>query len=364
MVADTGTGTTEGDAMVSVRVSETYDLSTKVGKMGIVAIHTPTGSLIDKMWPGLVLQHKKVRFVKCDVAMACASMLPADPLQIGVEAGAIAPQDMFNPILYKAVSNDSMTNIQSYIQGLASAEVSSAVVVNQGSVVDVNEPGFTDDADAQIDAFSMYYGLLAASDSWKKAMPQSGLTMRGLFPLVFQVVSNYGVNGRAEKPVNDNKGGANENPFEDIEPFYGYKSKDSASGQIHNAVNFRGPPMRMPAFDTTIFDSATFRDNMIVPSANTANVKSNVGYAPACYVGLIVLPPAKLNQLYYRLKVTWTIEFTGLRSMADIGTWSTLSGIGGVSYGTDYAEQSQAMSAITNMVDTDGASIEKIMEGA
>lgn len=350
--------------MVSVRVSETYDLSTKVGKMGIVAIHTPTGSLIDKMWPGLVLQHKKVRFVKCDVAMACASMLPADPLQIGVEAGAIAPQDMFNPILYKAVSNDSMSNIQSYIQGLGAASSTGMNTVNQGSVVDVNDPGFTDDADIQIDAFTMYYGLLADSDSWKKAMPQSGLTMRGLFPLVYQVVSNYGVNGRPAAPVVDNKGGANTDPFDDIQVVKGYNVDDTISSTIGQIVNFRGPPIRMPAFDTTLFETDTIRDNMIVPSANPANVKSNVGYAPACYVGLIVLPPAKLNQLYYRLKVTWTVEFTGLRSMADIGTWSTLSGIGGLAYGSDYAKQSEAMSAITNMVDTDGASIEKIMEGA
>lgn len=352
--------------MVSVRVSETYDLSTKVGKMGIVAIHTPTGSLIDKMWPGLVLQHKKVRFVKCDVAMACASMLPADPLQIGVEAGSLAPQDMFNPILYKAVSNDSMSNILSYIQGYGSANSSSFNMVNQGSVVDMNDPGFTDGAQTptQIDAFSMYYGLLADSDAWKKAMPQSGLTMRGLFPLVYQVVSNYGVNGRPASPVNNNKGGANQDPFDDLQVVNGYNVKETSVAPIDQIVNFRGPPMRMPSFDTTIFDSSTKRDNMIVPSANLAHVKSNVGYAPACYVGLIVLPPAKLNQLYYRLKVTWTVEFTGLRSMADIGSWSTLSDIGDISYGTDYAEQSQAMSSITNMVDTDGASIEKIMEGA
>ena len=233
--------------MVSVRVSETYDLSTKVGKMGIVAIHTPTGSLIDKMWPGLVLQHKKVRFVKCDVAMACASMLPADPLQIGVEAGSIAPQDMFNPILYKAVSNDSMSNIQSYIQGYGSANIASTVAVNQGSVVDMNEPGFTKDYQGeptgslnpgdpvQIDAFSIYYGLLADSDSWKKAMPQSGLTMRGLYPLVYQVVSNYGANGRPGAPVNDYKGGANEDPFDDLQVVNGYLSDDSAVSEVYQS---------------------------------------------------------------------------------------------------------------------------------
>ena len=179
--------------MVQVRISETYDLSTKVGKMGIVGIHTPTGGLIDKMWSGLVLQTDRFRFVKCDVAMACASMLPADPLQIGVEAGAIAPQDMFNPILYRAVSNDSMNNFLAFIQNCGA---SSAIkpILNKGSIVEVNNANFKEsDSSTVVDQFEMYYGLLA-SDGWRKAMPQSGLTMNGLYPLVYQVVNQYGIN--------------------------------------------------------------------------------------------------------------------------------------------------------------------------
>ncbi|ADB24814.1 ORF9 [Chimpanzee stool associated circular ssDNA virus] len=87
-----------------VKVSETYDLSTQTDKMGFVGIHTPEGKLVYNMWSGLFKNFRKFRYASCDVTMACASMLPADPLQIGVEAGDIAPQDMFNPILYKAVS--------------------------------------------------------------------------------------------------------------------------------------------------------------------------------------------------------------------------------------------------------------------
>lgn len=356
--------------MVTVRISETYDLSTKVGKMGIVGIHTPTGSLIDKMWPGLVLQYKKMRFAKCDVAMACASMLPADPLQIGVEAGSIAPQDMFNPILYKAVSNDSMSNILGYLMGAAAEPALDYPNVEKGSIVDINESDFSDkgtDPTVHYDQFKMYYGLLADSDNWRKAMPQSGLTMSNLYPLVYQVIHPYGMNYRGAVPTeNDWEGGV-------AEPSHFISSGNVRVPTEHNDVttvapysgkdwNLRGPAMRMPAFDTKYF-SQTVTAN-IVPSGNGAKVSSGTGAIPPAYVGLIVLPPAKLNQLYYRLKVTWSIEFTGLHSMADIGAWDTVEAIGGLAFGTDYADQSANMTANTAMVDTSGADIQKIMEGS
>lgn len=339
--------------MVQVRISETYDLSTKVGKMGFVGIHTPTGGLIDKLWSGLVLQCKKFRFVKCDVAMACASMLPADPLQIGVESGAIAPQDMFNPILYRAVSNDSMNSFLSFIQNCATT---SGVIptVNQGSVIDINNADFKLANDNPADQFQMYYGLLA-SEGWRHAMPQSGLTMSGLYPLVYQVVNQYGLNG----PMNNQ---VTQIPAVPVNAASGVPtSKEDATVQVISTANLRGPAMRMPSIDTMYFDEALETD--VVPN-KMAYVRSNTGKVPPAYVGLIVLPPAKLNQLYYRLKVTWTVEFTGLRPLTDIGSWTATSLIGVDAYGTDYSAQSQAMSSKTAMVDTTGASIEKIMESA
>ena len=337
-----------------VKISETYDLSTKVGRMGFVGIHTPTGGLIDKLWSGLVLQYKKFRFVKCDVAMACASMLPADPLQIGVEAGAIAPQDMFNPILYRAVSNDSMNSFLSFLQNCA--ETSGVIpTVNKGSVIDVNDADFKLADDTMADQFQMYYGLLA-SEGWRKAMPQSGLTMGGLYPLVFQVVNQYGLNGPMGNAVT-------QIPALPVDATSGVPvSEDGATVQNIGTANLRGPSMRMPAIDTMYFEDTDISQD-VVPNKR-AFVHSNTGEVPPAYVGLIVLPPAKLNQLYYRLKVTWTIEFTGLRPFTEIGSWTTTYFIGGDAYGTDYAAQSKAMASKTAMVDTTGSDIVKIMEGA
>ena len=344
--------------MVAVRVSETYDLSTKIGKMGLVGIHTPTGDLISRMWPGLILQHKKFKFVKCDVAMACASMLPADPLQIGVEAGSIAPQDMFNPILYKAVSNESMNQFQAWLN-IVNQTAGLTGAFNQGSVVDVNDPTFLGEGGTnEVDQFSMYYALLADSDGWRKAMPQAGLEMRGLYPLVFQVVSQFG-----SGPENS-AGDADANisvpsltPADDQSPTSNVMSVSS----IQNRT-MRGPSMRMPAIDTTYFVGLGNADTDLAPAG--ISVSTSLDKVPPAYVGMIVLPPARQNQLYYRLKVTWTIEFAGLRSAVDISNWVNLERIGKLAYGSDYEAQSASMSAKTGMVDTAGSSITKIMEGS
>ena len=341
--------------MVFVKVSETYDLSTNVNKMGIVGIHTPKGDLISRLWGGLAMQHKYVRFHSCDVTMACASLLPADPLQIGQEAGAIAPQDMFNPILYKAVSNDSMSNIQAFL----SANVTdSQLGIAEGSVVDINNSEFRNSDDAPISQFDMYYSLLGNPDGFRKAMPQAGLEMRGLYPLVYQVVSNYGVNTAGTTQFTDI--GATSNPSH---PIYGPGPKDATTPlQIRN-IELRGPAMRMPRVNTTYLPYNSKQNAPLSGSANL-NFGDTTRGMPPCYVALIILPPATLNKLYYRLKVTWTIEFTDLRSLDEISNWRGMSEIGDLVYATDYAKQSQAlMSDLEGMVDVGNANIHKIMEG-
>ena len=393
MDADTGTGTTEGDHMVSVKVSETYDLSTQVSKMGIVGIHTPTGPLVERMWPGLVRQYGKFRFAKCDVAMACASMLPADPLQIGVEAGSIAPQDMFNPILYRAVSNATMNNFLSLMKfsGSINANSQNGAQINFGSIVSENDPNFQGGSGAEptaIDNFDMYYGLLSDTSSWRKAMPQSGLSMRNLVPLVYEVYANNGINQASGVGVS----GAPGNGLFDLD-IYGNFYQDASSSldsEVSNELTersgvaapvssqftkFKGKSRPMPwvntKFWTQVSDNtqpnANYDGSMITKTEGDnafANLQSNVGRVPPCYVGLIVLPPAVLNRLFYRIKVTWTIEFKELQSTAEVASWLGLSALGTISYASDYDVQSTAMTTKTGMVDALDADVNKIMEGS
>ncbi len=331
--------------MVFVRVSETYDLSTKVDKMAIVGIHTPSNDLITRQWKGLFMNYGKVRLVSCDVTMACASILPADPLQVGVEAGSIAPQDMFNPILYKAVSNDSMNTFLQFLYGQQHAQDSNVVALSMGSIIDVHNTDFKDN-EVNVDQFKMYYGILSNSNGWKKAMPQAGLQMKGLYPLVFERLSNVGYTGNYTTDA-------------------GIVPSVSDTGTFGNSIatyakSIRGNAKRMPAVPTVYFVQSNSQSNVDGQIVHTMDANN----LPPAYVGLIILPPAKLNQLFYRLKVTWTVEFSDVRAMSDIQSWSGMAYIGEASYGTDYSAQASKMSSTTAMVDTDGADIQKIMEGS
>lgn len=144
--------------MVTVRITETYDMKTTVGKLGVVGIHTPKWGQMLRLYPGLMMQHKFARFKKCDIVGACASVLPADPLQVGVEAGMVAPEDMFNPILMKAVTNESFDTIVNMIYNAPNVQA-------LGSVNEVKTDGTNISPE---DAMDIYYGLLEQSKKWKK----------------------------------------------------------------------------------------------------------------------------------------------------------------------------------------------------
>lgn len=368
-----------------VKVSETYDLSTKVGKMGFVGIHTPDGKLVFQHYSGLFSNFKKFRYVSCDVAMACASLLPADPLQIGVEAGDIAPQDMFNPILYKAVSNDSMSNL---LNRLYAGTINGTNVLGKNSVIAENNPEFYvpgAEGSIEVDQFDMYYSLLSDTSGWKKAMPQAGLQMRGLKPLTWSVVRTLGQPSIAGSLGDE----ANRLYYLDA----GTTTKAPSTTNFNPIGAFmRGPTHAMPASDTYVLvrdrhqsgstgtttftppnndsfwpNSGNSQDNVRCPVPIPNVMVPNID-TPDCFVGAIVLPPAKLNQLYYRLKVTWTVEFTGLRSLTDITDWYGMSVVGAQSYGTDYATQTQALQSSGNsvslgMLDSADTEVKKIMDG-
>lgn len=329
--------------MVFVRVSETYDLSTQVNKMGVIGVHTPSVAKITQVWGKAFQSHQRFRFASCDVTIACASMLPADPLQVGVESGQIAPQDMFNPILYRAVSNDSFNRIESRIY-----------MGNPITALDdnVNGPLSLTKSEVATDAFAVYYSLLADPDGWRKAMPQSGLEMRGLYPIVYQMVNTFGntfqTNGNIESehlaPLNDDSS-------------VGAVGSDGATAVVERlAYTFRGPSMKMPSIPTSV---VTYSEGY-----GTEFVSNGVPTVPPTYVACIITPPAKLNKLYYRMKVTWTIELIGLRSDLEDASMGNLAIAGRSLYGTDYAEQSSKMDKIESSVDVKDADLELIMTAA
>lgn len=323
---------------VTVKITETYDMKTTVGKMGLVGIHTPQVTQLRKLYPGLLKNHKFFRFVKCDVVGACASVLPADPLQVGVEAGQVAPQDMFNPILYKAVTNTSFDSLVARIRALSD-------VNTLGSV----EAGDTFSSTVSADNnFKTYYALLSESGEWRKSMPQSGFMIKNLVPLAHTIVSTFGNVG--PNMGNDNALGEDgETPvpvpamdIPNLTDVWGTSSDGSKS------VYFRGRTVRMPKF----------------PCHVKTESETEIPYpaVPSTQVCALVLPPAKLHEFWYRMRVSWSVRFEEVCSTLYTGDYNTYFDVGGSSYGSNYIASKSEMEKDVDTVSADGVEITKVME--
>ncbi|BBE29377.1 capsid protein [Papio cynocephalus associated smacovirus] len=359
--------------MVIVKVSETYDLSTVPNKIGLIGIHTPDAPLISRNYPGLLMQCKKMRFVSCDVKMACASILPADPLQVGVEAGDIAPQDLFNPILYKAMGNVGMSQLELRLQGLDRTANDRPVSLEGCSLIESQANALPDD----VDNWQVYYALLSNRHGWKTAMPQQGLVMKNLYPIVHHKLYQFGDNGY-ETDTN------NEWRDESFINIPNGTDATASTGQRTVVQEIRnrfmiGKSERMPAFNTTCIVPEMNEDvedtvqAVAVSGINRApgisgympndsfNGQTSMPLIPRIYVGAVIMPPAKLNRLYYRCTVSWLIEFSEIRPISEVMDWQALARFGQTVYFTDYVQASTQMANSTAIVDTTGMDIEKVM---
>lgn len=315
--------------MVFVKVRETYDLHTVKNKMSVIGIHTPREGIIKANFPGLLLQCKSYRPVSCDVRMACASMLPLDPQGIGTAEGDVAPEDVFNPILFKAMSNFGMSQIEDYVHLMNTG-------IN-GPTIDADFDGIT------ADDFNVYYGLLSQAGQWKHANPQQGLSMSGLRPLVYEVVSNIGTNGQGV-------------------------AADGTAHELPN-VQFRGSAKPMPWLECTRIHTTEGQIppkyptgfDALTDSGNIPNVQVDVP-APVIFTGLIIVPPSRLHQLFYRLVCEWTLEFSSIRPISEITSWTGLANEGLRTHFMSYSFESSKLSEKTGLIDTvEGMDIKKVM---
>lgn len=346
--------------MPTITIRETYDLSTAPGRLGLIGIHTPGSAIIRKLYPGLWLNYNKVKVNSCNVALACASLLPADPLQIGVETGDIAPQDLFNPILYRACSTDSFNTILNRMYGS-----DNLFNLQDGSIAfPANGPGDPFPSISDTLSEDVYYGLLSES-GWKKAMPQSGLQMRNLVPLVYNVISNYGNAARPKGP-SDNA---------DIDQWALVpNAQGSSTSSVKLATIFRGHSFPMPALPTArgmVMGQASYVD-----STTTQAGIDNSWYfpyfpptlIPKTYVGCVIIPPSKLHKLYFRMSISWTVSFFDPVSIAERGRLTDIQDVGLSTYGLGFQmgesskEIEDKLTTVESTVDTLDVDANMIMQ--
>lgn len=325
--------------MVFVKVRETYDLHTVQNKMTVIAIHTPKPSILKDNFPGLLMNTKLHRPVSCDVSVACASMLPLDPQGVGTAPGDVSPEDIFNPILYSAMSNKGMSQLEARINYLALRGTNAPGIDVDGAsaMVDVDSvTPFTDE-------FDLYYGLLSNSHGWKKANPQSGLSMKNLKPFVYDILWNVGDSyGNMLGPQAGTHPPVTRSPP---------NTEGSAPASIQ-ATGILGNAHPMPWLPNTEFSTASVVPGFPDMSDNTQTNNHSVDVPWLnVVVGSIIVPPSRLHQLFYRMVVEWTIEFSAIRPLSEIAGWAGLANIGSKSHYRSY-DYSETKELLTGEKDT------------
>lgn len=274
-------------------------------------------------------------------------MLPADPLQVGTVEGEIAPEDLFNPILYKACSNDSFSLLESRILAMLDLGGLNPDVSGNSARVDTDEAV---PSSANVSDFDVYYGLLSDAHGWKHANPQVGLTMTNLKPLVHEVLAEFGgagVSGRGDTSA----GGS----------VFAPDGSTSGTNPPIASVMMRGNAKPMPRIPTTVFPQAngagvaTGFPNNTVTNTQTALPRMRT------MVSAIIVPPSRLHELFYRMVVEWTLEFSEIRTLSEIAGWAGLATLGTSTRFVNYDfGDSKTMDNDTAMVDTN-VPIDKVM---
>lgn len=311
--------------MVFVKVREVYDLKTVKNKMSVIAIHTPRSDIIKANFPGLLMQCKGYRPYSVDVKCACASVMPLDPLGVTNDptaTDAVAPEDLFNPILYKAITNVGMSQLEARIVAIAgeTQNEGSSDVYGNSATVDV------DSVTNVADEFNIYYGLLSNSHGWKTASPQAGFAMTGLRPLVYEMLYSVG-------DMTSNLGTQ-----------YAFPSA-SGGGAANNAFSIRGGAKPLPMMNCTAYSTSSVASGFNLSNGSALTNHETDIPAPICVCGVCIIPPSKLHELFYRLVVEWTLEFTAVRPLSEVTDFASLGVIGTVSHHTNfsYGETKQAL---------------------
>lgn len=299
--------------VVHATYTETYDLNTAIGELSILGFHTPTALALRRMYKGFFQQYKKFKINGCSFRMVCASQQSLDPTQLGLEAGAMDPRDVLNPILFKACTGEAINALLDQVYVRENSSIAAATdSVGAGSISQ-----HFDDRQVALDA---YYQLLA-DDSFRKSHPQSGLTVGGLKPYVHRIVST-----QPFKWTGEPTGNSPDNPR--IEGAYGVNAvvrgfggvaapvPDAPNTEIVNPTVFVSNGLApMPWLDTTVANIHSY--NVGDPDPSQLYGQEIVNSVPRVYMGVAVLPPAITQRLFFRLRISWSVSFKDFRPYQD-----------------------------------------------
>lgn len=360
---------------INARYTETYDLNTAVGELSMLAIHTPQANALKRMFHGFFEQYKKYKINGCDLRMVCASQQTLTPDLVGVEEGQVDPRDVLNPILFKACTGESLNLLLDQIYN------------NSESLTRFGDGSIAQHIDNRPVAENIYYQLLA-DDTFRKSHPQAGITINGLVPMVHKVVTTQpfkfqGLNATGSANASGNA----------VQGFGGPSGTNVDTSQVYTVnpnVFVTNGITPMPWMDTAVIksvnkysaDEAGGTDNLI--ANGTTDKVSMINAVPRCYCGALILPPARLQRLFFRLQISWSISFREWRPSQEFGTLGVhdyvqdpndnlslqSNGIGDTTYFNIYHSASASAKGdagdfgkeVSSFTTTEGTEVESIME--
>lgn len=282
---------------INLTIHETYDLNTKVDKVTLLAIRTPSFKTISRYvsprnW-------SKIKFNRASFRLACVSQLPVDPLGVGFDSGQISPQELINPILFKTVTGESLGPILDVIYGPSATHEGGSLRDFEAS--EVNTVVLGDSVVKAANPMNMYYTLLG-DDSFRQAHPQQGLVANDLIPLVREMYATMPLSRTGAGDVGMAGTSSPNNEYQVASFANGViGAEPSVPGNIQNSAwatgrIISGRTVPMPAIDT-------------MPGSKVWGSDA-ISY-PTTYVGLCIMPPSVMRSLYYRCIVSWNITLSG-----------------------------------------------------
>lgn len=300
---------------VNASYTETYDLNTAIGELSMLAVHTPQAPSLKRMFHGFFENYKKYRINSCSIRMVCASQQALTPDLVGLDAGQVDPRDVLNPILFKACTGESINLLLDQIYNAADSELVSA---DNGSI--------GHHATSRASAITMYYQMLS-DDTWRKEHPQRGLVVTGLKPMVHRVVTTQPfkwngaarantINGIASAPL-----AVGATAPESTSALGGFGGPSGAFvGDATNPTVFVSNGLAdMPWLETAIVRNVSVTGDEPGDEPISVKAKLMINDVPRVYCGAIVLPPAILQRLFFRLQISWSVSFKDWRPAFEYG---------------------------------------------
>lgn len=287
-------------------------MSTQSGEVTVIGIRTPSGEKPRQMMGGFFDQYRKFRYYGCEVRIQPASMLPADPLQIGLEGGeTLDPRDLLNPILFHGCHGDDLNYAFNMIynrgqyQSVAGSDSVMELPVPDDAVFTYNEVG------AEMPMEQLYYSALS-DRTWRKYGVQQPFSLR-LKPLVHNLTMNAQIVPFEGAPDNflftENGADFTGTPFNKVtvstgvdengNPLYGYSNRRT---QL-----FTNNLQRLGWLPT--------RNSYIALGENNRKITVDNGVViPRCYMGILLLPPSYRQEMYMRIVIVHKFGFKDFTS--------------------------------------------------